>query len=130
MGCSERYKKTYSSGPYSKSAGFKPFLKLFTFTTLMSLVIGLGCSSTNKNGDFSVSAQKDSREAELFQLTSIGSNSQATYHPSGTKFIYISADRESHKEGQVYEMEILDKVERRISFNAGTDAQPIYHPRE
>lgn len=90
--------------------------------------IGFGCSTTTKTNEYSVSALKDSHELEMYQLTSVGTNVQGNFHPTQTKIVYVSGDRENHKAGQIYEMDLTTKKEHRVSFNAGVDASPVYHP--
>ncbi len=61
-------------------------------------------------------------------LTSSGENTDARFSPDGTRILFISRARPSHKQAQVYELYLGRMTEKRITFHDGDDGAPVYHP--
>jgi Tol biopolymer transport system component len=69
----------------------------------------------------------------ILQLTQVGDNSQARFSLDGTRLIYISRLRPSHKHAQVYELTFPQQAgnpmtERRLTFHDGDDLEPVLTP--
>lgn len=92
------------------------------------LALLLGCSSTKKV-DFEKSNLRVSKEKELTQITSTGENSQGAFSPKGDKIIFVSRKRNSHEHGQIYELDLVNKTDRRVTYNSGVDSFPQYNPK-
>jgi Tol biopolymer transport system component len=60
------------------------------------------------------------------QLTFEGNNDSPSFSPHGDKIIFVSHARASHRNSQVYEIELLRNKERRITFQDGEVLNPIY----
>ena len=60
------------------------------------------------------------------QLTFEGANDSARFSSGGDKILFISSQRASHQNSQVYEFEILRNTERRITFQDGEIKNPFY----
>ncbi len=61
----------------------------------------------------------------VLQLTQLGENSQARFSADGTRLIFVSRMRSSHKHAQVYEMLLPQMTERRLTFHDGDDLDPV-----
>ncbi len=59
-------------------------------------------------------------------LTSIGENAEAYFSPDAKKIIYHSQRRPEHFQTQIYEMNLINMRERRVSFHDGDDTDVIY----
>src|SRR5690349_16770014 len=92
-------------------------------------IIGLiGCSSNSAKQD--LLTQKPAspivvptgfKPAEATQLTFDGENGESYFSPDGKKLIFQSKLRESHKNSQIYILDLESKKEKRITFNDGDD---------
>ncbi len=60
------------------------------------------------------------------QLTFEGANDSPRFSPGGDRILFISSQRASHKNTQVYEFELLRNNERRITFQDGEIRNPSY----
>lgn len=54
-------------------------------------------------------------------VTSLGDNREPKFSPDGGKLLYLSSDRSSHRQTQVYELDLLRSTERRVTFHDGDD---------
>lgn len=54
-------------------------------------------------------------------VTSVGSNFSPRFSPDGGKLLFLSASRPSHKQAQIYELDLLRQTERRVTFHDGDD---------
>lgn len=54
-------------------------------------------------------------------VTSSGTNREPKFSPDGSKILFLSALRSSHKQSQVYELDLLRSTERRVTFHDGDD---------
>ena len=60
------------------------------------------------------------------QLTFEGANDSPRFSPGGDRLLFLSSQRSSHSNTQVYEFEILRNNERRITFQDGEIRNPSY----
>ncbi len=63
-------------------------------------------------------------------LVEDGQSSQAVFNPSGDRLLFVSAGRPGHTQAQVYEKNLADGEETRITFQNGDVSHPVYHPKE
>jgi Tol biopolymer transport system component len=61
-------------------------------------------------------------------LTSSGDNTGAHFSPTGSRILFISRDRPSHRQAQVYELDLARMIERRLTFHDGDDSDADYFP--
>jgi TolB protein len=61
-------------------------------------------------------------------LTIIGYNQHARFSQDGSKIIFESSDRPSHKNSQIYILNLQTRREKRITFNDGIDTSPDFDP--
>lgn len=54
-------------------------------------------------------------------VTSSGDNREPKFSPDGGKLLYLSSQRSSHRQTQVYELDLLRSTERRVTFHDGDD---------
>lgn len=54
-------------------------------------------------------------------VTSHGDNREPKFSPDGSKLLYLSSHRSSHRQSQVYELDLLRSTERRVTFHDGDD---------
>lgn len=54
-------------------------------------------------------------------VTSAGDNREPKFSPDGGKLLYLSSNRSSHRQTQVYELDLLRSTERRVTFHDGDD---------
>ena len=59
-------------------------------------------------------------------LTSMGENFSARFASDGRRLIFLSRTRLTHKQAQVYELDLVRMVERRLTFHDGDDASPAW----
>jgi Tol biopolymer transport system component len=62
-------------------------------------------------------------------LTSAGESSEGSFSPDGQKIVYVSANRKRHRLGQIYELDLRNKKERRITFQSAAVHGPQYSPK-
>lgn len=89
---------------------------------LSALVCSCGHKSVTKNwitSDFLLA--KDVKQA-----TFLGDNDDPTFSPDGTRLLYSSKSRISHKGAQIYELDLKKSKERRITYSDGDAFHPIY----
>lgn len=61
-------------------------------------------------------------------LTAAGSNSEARFSKDGTRLLFISRERPTHRQAQVYELHLEMMREKRVTFHDGDDHSPVYTP--
>lgn len=54
-------------------------------------------------------------------LTAVGDNRGPRFSPDGSKILFMSSLRPSHKQWQVYELDLTRMTERRVTFHDGDD---------
>ena len=59
-----------------------------------------------------------------------GDSSQAVYNFKGDKLLYVSKHRRDHQQDQVYEKDLSNGAERRLTFQNGSTYQPHYLSKE
>lgn len=92
-----------------------------------SLVI-TACQSADKKNGMDASDPLIIKGAK--PLTFQGDNRQARFSPSAEKIIFISRSRPSHKNFQVYELQLTKGLERRMTFQDGETMNPVYLSEE
>jgi TolB protein len=58
-------------------------------------------------------------QPEIIQLTHVGENSEAFFSNEGNKIIFKSEKRTDHIQPQIYELDLMTKVEKRITHQYG-----------
>src|SRR4051812_19915888 len=94
------------------------------FSLLMVIVLFASCrTTTSKEGSLvpTVPVVAGSLEKNLVQLTFEGDNGEGYFSPDGAKLIFQSKLRPSHKNSQIYILDLKSKRERRINYNDGDD---------
>jgi Tol biopolymer transport system component len=88
------------------------------------------CSSKKKNSDDATRelVHFDSLEGEVHQLTTVGSNSQISFSPIFNKLLLVRNNPLIHKTPQIYIKNMIDKTERRLTYNIGENMYPKFHP--
>lgn len=87
-----------------------------------------------KSNVSSVKEKDDLRPPDSYQqplpelLTHSGENGQGVYSPDGKKLLFISAHRTEHEQSQVYEFNLSEFSQRRITYHDGNDIFPHYDP--
>lgn len=61
-------------------------------------------------------------------LTAAGLNSEARFSKDGTRLLFISRERSTHRQAQVYELHLEMMREKRVTFHDGDDHSPVYTP--
>ena len=54
-------------------------------------------------------------------VTSLGDNRAPRFSSDGSKLLFLSSARPSHRQAQVYELDVLRMTERRVTFHDGDD---------
>jgi Tol biopolymer transport system component len=54
-------------------------------------------------------------------ITSLGDNRAPRFSSDGNKLLFVSSARPSHRQAQVYELDLLRATERRVTFHDGDD---------
>jgi Tol biopolymer transport system component len=114
-------RKNKSSFSYSKS--FKVHLVLFSILSLI-----LSCTSKKTVPEVVETVIFDSLEGEIHQLSKVGQNTEPHFSPATHKLVFIRDNPKEHRTPQIYEKNMVDKTERRITFNLGENHHPQYHP--
>jgi Tol biopolymer transport system component len=115
--------KNQSSFAYPKS--FKIYLSLFTIIGLV-----LSCSSKKNRTEVSETVIFDSLEGEIHQLSRLGQNTEPHFSTLTNKLVFIRDNSKEHRTPQIYEKNMVDKTERRLTFNLGENHNPQYHPNK
>lgn len=63
-------------------------------------------------------------------VTQNGQNEQAVFSRNGEKIYYISRDRMSHRQRQLYELDLKSKQEKRLTFQDGEVLEVVASPFE
>lgn len=61
-------------------------------------------------------------------VTQIGQNEGAVFSPNGEKILVISRERLNHRQRQLYELDLKNKTERRLTFQDGEVVEAVYSP--
>lgn len=91
------------------------------------LMVTLSCASSKRaESGLQPAASKSDEE----WLVEDGFSSQPIYSPTGNKLLFVSSQRATHTQKQVYEKDLASGEERRLTFQTGDNFGPKYHPRE
>lgn len=61
-------------------------------------------------------------------LTAAGINSEARFSKDGKRLLFVSRERPTHRQAQIYELHLEFMREKRITFHDGDDRSPVYTP--
>ena len=119
------FKKSNSENQscFSYSKSIKIYLALLTTLSFFG-----ACSSKQKSSESTEMVYFDSLEGEIHQMSRVGQNNEAYFSPSANKLVFVRENTKEHRTPQIYERNLVDKTERRISFNIGENHTPQYHP--
>jgi A/G-specific adenine glycosylase len=95
-------------------------IAIMAFTVLF---MSVGCKSNTKI-EFASQGNIDPTKP----LTTSGQNSNARFSFDGKRILYISRGRSQHRQAQVYELNLENMNERRITFHDGDDSGADYLP--
>ncbi len=86
--------------------------------------------ATGKTLDSKSTGSKNETSLPVFaqQVTSQGDSRDAVFSPDGTKILFVSRNRISHKQSQAYELHLATMVEKRITFQDGDVSSANYYP--
>lgn len=97
------------------------------YLIILSLVgLTFGCSSKSQKAEDVV--YFDSLEGEIHQLSKVGENSEAYFSPLSNRLLMVRDNPKEHKTPQIYEKNLVNKTEKRITYNLGENHNPQYHP--
>ncbi len=65
-------------------------------------------------------------DKDILQATSLGNSSDPFFSPDSNKILFISRNRPHHDQGEVYELDLAEKKERRLTFQDGENYSPTY----
>ena len=97
------------------------WIKLWCIGVLTSLTLTT-CQSGPKAEIDEPSPEKD--------LVTEGESAEPTFSPRGDRLLFVSRARKGHTRFQVYEKDLTNGTERRITFQNGQINSPLYHPKE
>lgn len=60
------------------------------------------------------------------QITFVGINSKGRFSPTGQKISFVSQNRPSHLNSQIYELDLQKNTENRLTYNDGDSDDPVY----
>ncbi len=118
--------------------GLNYYINILTIGFFIQFIIS--CSSTSplteikpeqekkleNNLTLPIDIQKITSLEQIKQLTFEGVNNQVSIAPSGLKIIYISQKKIKHEHTQIYEMELKSNLEKRITYQDGYLAHPLF----
>lgn len=79
---------------------------------------------------FATGAKESKSEIAAQPITSMGDNSSASFSNDGSKILFVSRDRASHRHGQIYELDLKQMIERRLTFNDAETGDPQFLPNQ
>lgn len=107
------------------------FFKSVVVLVLLTLVIATaGCRSTALKTSAALKAPEGVSLPEVEALSQLGTNYRARISADGLKMIFISRDREKHRQPQVYESIFASKFEKRLTYQDGEIYDAIYSYRK
>lgn len=115
-------------------------------TLSLPLLLGTSCSSSNKvavppgmaqastpGGTNAVvptapPLQVKEGDANLIArpVTSLGENMSPRFSADGSRLLFLSRTRATHRQAQVYELDLVRMTERRLTFHDGDDSDPAW----
>ncbi|MEK7358362.1 MAG: hypothetical protein AAB250_18090, partial [Bdellovibrionota bacterium] len=66
------------------------------------------------------------RSALARPVTSLGENTSPRFSADGARLLFLSRSRTTHRQAQVYELDLVRMTERRLTFHDGDDADPAW----
>ncbi len=96
-----------------------------TFLLLMAL-LAFVCSCSHKSVTENWITPDYLLAKDVKQATFLGDNDDPTFSPDGSRLLYSSKGRLSHKGAQIYELDLKKSKERRITFSDGDAFHPTY----
>lgn len=117
--------------------GYKKFKKsepLFAFTKsfiLCCFVVLTACSHKSITSQIAVPIKTENGKPKEvpdlgLQLTSWGDNFSPRLSPSENTLVYVSRQRPSHQQEQIYEIDVNNGKEKRLVFQYGQCLAPVY----
>lgn len=94
------------------------------FGVIAGCLIGLGCSHLSVTKDVLTPDYLLAKGSK--QLTFLGENDHPRFSPDNIRLIYTSWNRATHKGAQLYELDVLDNKERRVTFSDGDAFDATY----
>ena len=103
------------------------------FSTVLLLCFFSACSSANKTVSTAGAPGQPkivvptaepieiSKGFTARAVTSLGDNRSPRFSADGSKLLFLSSARPSHRQAQVYELDLLRMTERRVTFHDGDD---------
>jgi dipeptidyl aminopeptidase/acylaminoacyl peptidase len=101
-------------------------MKVVNFAITVALLVFSGCAHTNKSPTQDVLTPDYLLSKGSKQLTFLGDNERPRFSADGTKIIYVSRQRATHKGAQIYELDLIKNKERRVTFSDGDAFDPTY----
>ena len=96
----------------------------FGFLILIGCASTKGPSPTSRAGSVQESTTETNKDKS--NLTNVGENYSARYSGDGQRIVFVSRLRPFHPHSQVYEMDLKNRRERRVTFHDGENASPTY----
>lgn len=104
----------------------KKSLKALLFSSVLFLAI-TQCSSPQKwTRSGQVLVPRIDVGEDLKQVTQSGENFDPSFSPDGKKLVFISKNRPHHSYGQVYEIDLEEQKEQRLTFQGAENYNPMY----
>lgn len=88
------------------------------------------CKSKNRLADPPPEAAEVPVVANESVLVEDGQSSQPSFSVNGDYMLFVSAGRPGHSQPQVYERDMKNRTEKRITFQSGSTWHPRYHPKD
>jgi WD40 repeat protein len=114
-----------SPGRYQKNKSLFPFKKNLRSHLALAVLLAFSCQSSSKNLKYPTPPDYLLIEG-VKQLTFEGDNDSPRFSPDSQRIVFISRSRTSHRNTQVYEMDISQNKERRVTFQDGEIRGPTY----
>lgn len=131
--------------PAAKSTFRKPraLIELREILLAVMIIITLLASTSCRSGDTKpdsweaaqIGVEKTSplhAEPDLWKkaVTQLGQNENAVFSSSGNKILFISRDRLAHRQRQLYELNLAQRTERRLTFQDGEVLEVTTSPND
>lgn len=103
-------------------------MQMSYFLMIFGLLYISGCSTGSRTTVNDLSTPKGYESPTITALTSVGESFSAKLSSSNQRLIFISAARAKHAQPQAYEMDLVSKQDRRLTFQDGEIFDLIYSP--
>lgn len=109
----------------------KDFAKKFLAVSLLLAVAGCGGSSSSRpSPSYESVRSSDGKSLQMtpfgLKITTLGENHSPSFNANSQKILFISKTRDAHKQAQVYEFDLNNLTEKRITFQDGDCGTPIF----